>query len=146
MKENFSACTNLNECLQHLLNSIRVAVAVSRTEFQQHSQVQTNRIYCFNKAENIHNFSISLNIRKGFEHFEAVIDIVQRAFETGLIQKWQNDEKLHQNFKIDNVELLQTFDSISLPTAISFILIIWVIIGEFIINQRIQWLNYNNYF
>lgn len=140
MKEQFNVCADIDECLNKLTsNEYRNAVAVSRNRIENNQLFLSNKIHCFDKTQNIQNYSISLNVRKNFEHITEVNDIIRNALEAGLIQKWENDEhsfhslnELNNNFNSNRYSQLSNI----IVIAVALCLVTLVIVAEFIANNH----------
>lgn len=139
MKEQFDVCSDIDECLNRLTSrEYRNAVAVSRKRIESSQLFLSNQIHCFEKTQNIQNYSISLNVRKDFEHMTEVNDIIRQALEAGLIQKWENDE-----YSVQSLNKLNNFNSNPnsqlsniIVFAIALCLVALVIAAEFIVNNQ----------
>ena len=121
----------------------KYAVAVSRKWVQRSELFASNEIYCFNRAENIQNYSISLNIRKGFPYIGEVNEIIRNALEAGLILKWEHDGHLpkshddfisNPNFQLNDIILL----------AVGLFVVAFVIVAEIIAHNQMESLNHYN--
>lgn len=146
MKKNFGACYDLDDCLGHLTSSLdnRIAVAVSRERVLLSPYIQRNAIHCFGESENVHNYTLSLNIPKRFVFSKKVYQLIVYAFEAGLLKKWESDErpldyrdiKTNGNASISK-EVLWA-DGIMMPLILSSLIVVYIFVGEFEINRCIQ--------
>lgn len=80
---------NSSHCLNHLDQHEDVSVAASRqnarsTAFAQH-------IFCFSRANNIRNYTLSLAMREDRLQIQIWNKMIQRTTEGGLIGKWLRD-------------------------------------------------------
>lgn len=136
MKEQFNVCSDMDECLNRLTSN-RNGVAISRKRIESSQLFLSNKIHCFDKTQNIHNYSIGLNVRKNFEHITEVNDIISKMLESGLIQKWENDEYSTQSLnKLNNFNSNPNSQlSNIIVFAIALCLVALVISAEFIAKQ-----------
>lgn len=138
-------CVDVEECLHRLMfkEYRKYAVAVSRKWVERSPLFVSNKIYCFNKADNIQNYSISLNIRKDFLYIAEVNEIIRHAVEAGLIQKWYNDGQ-SLKFYDDLNEIAPDSNSQlndMLVFGVGLSVAVLVISAELIMNKRIEALN-----
>lgn len=147
MKERFDVCANIDECLSGLTSKEhKRAVALSRKRMERSQLLLSNEVHCFEKMENIQNYSLSLHVRKDFEHKAEVNEIIRNAVEAGLIQKWANDElpgKSCDDFDNCNTNTNQQIDD-TIVLAIVLSLVLLVIAAEVVVNNRIEALNRYN--
>lgn len=68
-----------------------LAVGGSRQYILNSNSYSPSGIFCFDSDENIASFQPRLLIRKDFAKKMKVNEIVQNAFEGGLVVKWSND-------------------------------------------------------
>lgn len=118
-------------------------MAVSRKWVERSELFASNQIYCFNRAENIHNYSISLNMRKDFPYTGEVNEIIRNALEAGLILKWEHDGQLpksHDEFTLNPA--FQLNDIILL--AVGAFVVTFVIVAEIIAYNQMDSLNRYN--
>lgn len=149
MKKRFKVCVNMSMCLDELTSKrhVHYAVALPRSEAERTHQFASNEMYCFEKAENIRNYSVSLMVRKNFECMPEVNEIVKQALEAGLIKKWSSDGqslRQHENFNSQKNNLIPKLSNISLML-IGFIVTMLVVSVEFVMNNRIDALNHQNF-
>lgn len=154
MKRKFEICSDIDECLHHLTlkQYKKYAVAVARTHAERSKLFALDKIYCFDRGENLQNYSISLNIRKGFKYMADVNEIIKRTLEAGLIKNWENDGQPVSN-SVKLAEHLDDFVVTSIPRlnnatlfAIGCTLALLIISVEVVVSQRIEALNrYNLY-
>lgn len=148
MKERFMIHADVEDILNRLnTNEYRkYAVAVSRNWVEKSAQFASNKIFCFNRANNIQNYSVSINIRKGFPYIAEVNEIIRNALEAGLIVKWEhdgqslkslddlNDFTSNPNSQLNDIMLL----------AVGLSIIALAIAAEAIMNNRVDSLNHYN--
>lgn len=150
MKTNFRECNDLDDCLGHLTSSLekKIAVAVSRERVLLSSNLQRNAVHCFGEPENIHNYTLSLNIPKKFVYSKQIQQLVVYAVEFGLMKKWENDQRpLNYQYIKDNVngsisKEVTWADGIIFPLILSSLVVAFILIGEFELNKCIQWPNW----
>lgn len=150
MKKTFRECNDLDDCMDHLTSSLdkKIAVAVSRERVLLSSNIQRNAIHCFGESENVHNYTLSLNIPKTFSYSKQIHQLVVDAFEFGLMKKWENDQRsLNYQYIITNVngsisKEVTWADGIILPLILSSLVVAFILIGEFEIDKCIQWPNW----
>lgn len=148
MKKTFHECNDLDDCLSYLTSSLdnKIAIAVSREQFLLSSNIQRNAIHCFGESENVHNYTLSLNIPKRFVNLKQVEQLVGYAFEAGLMKKWEsverplNYQQIKTNASISKE--LSWADGFMMPLILSSLIVIYILAGEFEINKRIQWPNW----
>lgn len=152
MKRRFEICSDIDECLQRLKlkPNEKYAVAVTRTHAEQSKLFALDKIYCFDREENLQNYSISLNIRKGFEYMTEVNEIIKRTLEAGLIKSWENDGQPVSN-SVKLSKHLDDFTVSSIPRlnnatlfAIGSTIALLIISVEVVVSQRIEALNRYN--
>lgn len=141
-------CVDIDECLHRLASkeTRKYAVAVSRKWVERSQLFAANKIYCFNKADNIQNYSISLHVRKDFLYIGKVNEIIRHALEAGLIQKWDNDgqtlkfnDDLNEFHPNSNSQLN---DMIVFAVGLSVVAL--AVSVELIVNNRLEALNRYN--
>lgn len=136
-------------CLEKLTSKrhLNYAVALPRSEAERTHQFASNELYCFEKAENIQNYSVSLMVRKNFECMPEVNEIIKQALEAGLIKKWSSDSqslRQHENSNSPKNNLIPKLSNISLML-IGFIVTMLVFSVEFVMHNRIDALNHQNF-
>lgn len=139
MKERFEICEDTEECLTFKGHK-KYAVAVARKWVEQTQLFASNKIMCFDKQENIQNYSVTLLIRKDFECMNEVNDIIRKSLEAGLIQKWKQDGqsiKFHENVNaFSSHSYLQLSDMVVL--AIGLFIVIFLVSAELVVNNRME--------
>lgn len=65
-----------------------MAIGASRQHMLSSSAFDPNVMYCFDPKENIASYPIALALNSEFNHRHKLEEIIQRIFESGLIQKW----------------------------------------------------------
>lgn len=87
--ESYIVCADSSSCLDQLVQRGDVAVAMSR---QNALATASDRdIFCFNRANNIRNYSMTLLMRRERVHTPKWNRKIQQTFEGGLIGKWLED-------------------------------------------------------
>lgn len=76
-----------NDFLQQLEWNNQLAVATSYESFQN-DRYLSKIVYCFDKNNNILEYSLNILMRKDFELHDELNRFIQRMIECGLIQKW----------------------------------------------------------
>lgn len=120
---------------------------MSRSQAERNPLYASNKIYCFSKAENIKNYSISLKVRKNFECMDEVNEVIRQALEAGLITKWSNEGQIlryHDDLKSLKNNLIPKLSN-ALLLSIACISTVLTISAEMVMNNRIDELSHHNY-
>lgn len=149
MKRRLEVCFDIDECLNRLTfkKYRKYAVAVARTHIERSNLFMSNKIYCFDRSENIKNYSISLKVRKDFEYMNELNEIIKIALEAGFFKRWENDGqpiKLSENIG-DFVEISGPILSDAILFTIGFSVIILVVSAEMVAGKRLESLNRHNF-
>lgn len=83
------------KCLRKLQTNDELALAIPRQFVLKSPNISYSQIYCLNQAENIHSFMISMYIRSDFPALNAILNFTKWAFEAGLFEKWNADDKMN---------------------------------------------------
>lgn len=122
MIDKFKICEDINVCLGQLDQNSRLAVAISR-ERDLNSIIETSSEFCFEKSETIHEYPMTLFVRRDFLYLENLNRFIQMASECGLIEKWHIDSQIQSHYKSnENIYKHLTLDNFR------GIYIIWCII------------------
>lgn len=91
--ESFHLCNDIDECLIRLMhdNNNDLAVGVSRAHVTQTSLYVNHQIFCFDRSQNIMNYTISLAIRNDYELISNINKLIRRVLEGGLTSKWHRE-------------------------------------------------------
>lgn len=120
---------------------------MSRSQAERNQLYASNKIYCFSKAENIKNYSISLKVRKNFECMDEVNEVIRQALEAGLITKWSNEGQIlryHDDLKSLKNNLIPKLSN-ALLLSIACIPTVLTISAELVMNNRMDELSHHNY-
>lgn len=71
-----------------------MAVAASRHHALNYPPLPPPKIFCFDDSSNIRSHFVSMFIHKDFAFGRRVIEVVNRAFEGGLLVKWTKDTQI----------------------------------------------------
>lgn len=96
MLENFFICSQIDDCLQWLQSDRYMAVAASRNHALNYPPIPPPKMFCFDDSNDIRTQFISMFIHKDFAFGKRIIEVVNRAFEGGLLIKWTKDIQLHR--------------------------------------------------
>lgn len=94
-------CSNIDDCLAHLRDNERFAVAVSHRHAMTNPKLSYSMIYCFTDREQIYRYPVSMLIKKDHAMLDAINEHIQRAVEGGLLVKWLKDIDGKLNKMID---------------------------------------------
>lgn len=92
---NFETCTDIDECLQRLQDDHQLAVATSRLHVK--TLPMHDNIYCFDRFENIYDYSSVIMIRNNFPLKSRFVNVLDMIIAAGFIAKWEKDFLLHSN-------------------------------------------------
>lgn len=92
--DNFIVCAEIDDCLNRLEIDYRFAVGVSRLHAKNYPPIPFQKLRCFNEYESIYSYFIAMFVREDHPQLEQISRLTQRAFEGGLIVKWQKDAQL----------------------------------------------------
>lgn len=89
-------CDNVDRCLERLthVDNFELAVGVSRIHVMSTALFANHQIFCFDRSQNIANYTISLAVRNDHELITSINKIIRGLIEGGLIVKWQRDNSL----------------------------------------------------
>lgn len=96
MIDSFSVCNDIDKCLDYLTSNDGddLAVGISRLHAATTSHFENHKIFCFDRSQNIANYSMSLLIRKDLELIVEINAIIRNAVEGGLIAKWHKENSV----------------------------------------------------
>lgn len=77
-----------------LANNDDLAVGVSRTHAMSALPFINHEVHCFDRSQNIANFTISLAIRNDLELVSRINQIIQNLLDGGLLVKWSRDHQI----------------------------------------------------
>ncbi|XP_031623072.1 uncharacterized protein LOC116340623 [Contarinia nasturtii] len=148
MKEQFEICVDIEECLHRftIKDHKKYALAVSRKWIERKQFDALNKISCFEKAENLKNYSVSLLVRKDFGCMNEINEIIRNALEAGLIQKWKQDGQSIKLYKNVNAFSSHSYSRLSdvIVIAIALFISVLVILAELVVDNRMESLNRYN--
>lgn len=120
---NFEKCHDIDECLLRLKSDDKLAVATSRLHVTMLNLQET--IFCFDRSQNIHDYSKTFMIRNDFKMRRQFIDMFKQLITTGLISKWQKELKIHRKLSKN----LLNYHSIGMKDFFSVFIPVFLIIG-----------------
>lgn len=82
-------------------DNYNLAVGVSRMHVMFSPLFRNHEIVCFDRTENIANYTISLAIRNNFEMMSTTNKIIRGILEGGLNVKWQREHEVNIPPEID---------------------------------------------
>lgn len=85
----FVECSTTLRCIQLLEYNEDMAVAVPRQN--AYSTIFSRNIFCFNRLNNIQNYSVALLLHEQRIEIPKWNELIQQCIEAGLIEKWAND-------------------------------------------------------
>lgn len=91
-------CPNVDDCLNRLYQSHRLAVAVSREHAKSNERLLPSQLDCFDNSEIIHEYELTFLVRDNFKFLANLNKFIQMARSGGLIEKWRRDNQ-HQMYK-----------------------------------------------
>lgn len=98
--ENFEVCYDIDECLQRLQFDDNLAVAASRLHVQT-LELQED-IFCFDRSQNIHDYSAVFMIHRDFSLKSEFIRIFNKIISSGLVIKWQRNQQNYRKARISD--------------------------------------------
>lgn len=104
-KAMFCMCINIDHCLKQLIldQNDDLAVATLRHHAINIPDIPREKLYCFDKTENIISLTISMWVRKDFPLLTRLNKIIRYSFEAGLIQKWESETRIVNKFQKNEV-------------------------------------------
>lgn len=117
--QKFNICENLDVCLKRLDSNQRLAVAISLEQAQ--SSRYASKIYCFRKSDAFLAYSLQILVRKDFPFLEELNKFINAASASGLIEKWQTDNKARCDFKYPT----DRFHQMTMDNFVTFF-ILWI--------------------
>lgn len=93
--DSFLTCNDIDKCLEQLTldDSYNLAVGVSRTHVMSTSFFTKHQVFCFDRSQNIANYTISLAIRNDHGLLATFDKIIREVLEGGLNVKWQRENR-----------------------------------------------------
>lgn len=86
---SFEVCDDIDKCLNRLKFDDKLAVATSRLHIQAMPLHQ--RIFCFDRSQNIYSYLNSFKIRMDYPKRHDIDKILKEITTAGLVSKWQKD-------------------------------------------------------
>lgn len=95
--DSFLVCDDIDDCLKHLTLDANddLAVGVSRRHAMCSSLFTNHDFFCFDRGQNIANYTISLAIRNDIELISNINKVIRRVLEGGLVVKWQREIRIN---------------------------------------------------
>lgn len=90
---------DVDACLSRMSDQLDIAVAISRQYALNQQILPQSKLYCFDGAENVRNFYVSLYIRKGHPLTREILMHLRQVHESGLINKWLSDSQTIYRFE-----------------------------------------------
>lgn len=89
-------CHDIDDCLKHLTldDNNDLVVGVSRSHAMSSSPFRKHEIFCFDRSQNIANYTISLAIRNDNELISNINKVIRGVMEGGLDVKWQRENRI----------------------------------------------------
>lgn len=97
MIDSFFTCDDIDKCLERLINdknNYNFAVGTSRIHATASSHFKNHRLFCFDRNQNVANYSMSLLIRNDLGLVNEINAIVRNIVEGGLISKWHTENSV----------------------------------------------------
>lgn len=141
---------DFDRCLNQLKHDDYLAVGGSRQRILNSRSYSPSKIFCFDQKESIAVYQQALFVRKDFALRRKVDKIIRRAFEGGLVLKWDRDSQRKKEHIIPYVPPPQfTLEEY----AVAFVFIIGVgsfmstsaFVCEIIINRKMNQMNRSRY-
>lgn len=94
--DSFLICNDIDKCLADLTqyDNDDLAVGVSRAHAMSTSLFSNHEMFCFDRSQNIANYSISLAIRNDGELISKIDKIIQNILHGGLQIKWKREHPI----------------------------------------------------
>lgn len=94
--DSFSVCNDIDECLERLTDyeNYDLAVGVSRIHAMHTTPFRNGEIMCFDRSQNIANYTISLAFRNDFPLAAKINDIIRNILKGGLVWKWNREKQV----------------------------------------------------
>lgn len=131
----FETCSDIDKCLQRLQYDDCLAVATSRLHMKT-LPIQ-DRIYCFDRSQNIYDYSTVIMIRNNFPMKSQFIDVLDKILTAGLLVKWEKDLQRRPNITYTHFEervySMDDFGIIALYLSLILVGSIGAFIAEFIV-------------
>lgn len=104
MLDSFFTCNNIDECLKLLTHDDNddLAVGVSRTHAMSTSLFANHKIFCFDRSQNIANYTIALAIRNDVGLVSKINHVLRYILNGGLHIKWSKEHRMRVVTK-DNI-------------------------------------------
>lgn len=135
---------DIDDCLRRLHYNFDLAVAVSRQYALNQRILSQSKMYCFDETENIHNYHVSLYMRKGHSAEMKILEHLRRVYESGLIEKWRRDSRINYLYDAEDLTRMSRKLTMShlygglfmyaLCLCISFV----AFIGECVVHRRLR--------
>lgn len=93
--ENFYICNSIDACLEEMKRSENydMAVGASKLQILNSPSFSPSKHYCFGDSESILTYHVSLLLKKNTSMEIRINQIIQHAFEAGLLVKWGQNYK-----------------------------------------------------
>lgn len=75
-------------------NNYDLAVGTSRIHAMTSPHFQNHKIFCFDRSQNIANYSVSLLVRNDVDLITKINAMIRNIIEGGLITKWHKENRL----------------------------------------------------
>lgn len=98
----------MNDCLATLTSNRFTAIAVSRKHVSNSVSISKDKIFCFERSQNIRSIDISLLVRHDFNILAELDRLIRYSVEAGLFLKWERDSNSpDSNGKSDSIRYNQ---------------------------------------
>lgn len=143
MIERYRVCPNLDDCLAQLVADDRLAVAISRQHARNSRRVPKQKIYCFDRREQIMDYPVSAWLPADDPWIERFNERFRWALEGGLLAKWRSDSQTPQQIKHSTAKGPEVLTMEHLFTAAVlyitfFVLSIFILSLEHLINYHMR--------
>ncbi|XP_037941632.1 uncharacterized protein LOC119674560 [Teleopsis dalmanni] len=144
IRQKFEMCLNIEDCLNDAVNDINLAVAVSRQHYLYNPRIPRDRLYCFNRDENLYVYLVTMLMPKKFHLLHKINPVIQHIIESGIMQKWERDLVTERNKKYHNDPNEKTFRGLNLSQVGGSFLFAAVLLlfalGVFLLEVWVYWM------
>lgn len=103
--KRYNVCLSIEQCFNMFMQNKKSAIASSRIQALYNSQSVTIPKYCFDRFENIYEYSVTTLSYPYHYLLPSLNDMIGRVLQSGLIVKWMNDVQAEKEREISQVEI-----------------------------------------
>lgn len=141
MIENFVICNDWNFCLDVLEVSPKLAVAISREHARTRRILHSDsQIYCLDKSDIIFEFASKFLVREDFLYLKQLNQFIQMASESGLIEKWRSNVKIHTSKEEERIHsrLAKVIRGVHIICILTEILLTFILLLERFVYRKVR--------